>query len=112
MRRFAVLFAASALALQKVPLKRQGTATRRRLSVGGRTDLKTCEDNVFYAEASLGTPPQMVAGLGRADAGRGRGRAPPGGCAEPDGRRPPREGVLGREPGRVGSWRNEYIIGC
>jgi len=58
MRRFAVLFAASTLALEKVPLKRQGTTTRRRLSVGGRTDLKTCEDNVFYAEASLGTPPQ------------------------------------------------------
>ena len=57
MRRFAVLFAATALALEKVPLKRQVT-TRRRLSVGGRTDLKTCDDNVFYAEASLGTPPQ------------------------------------------------------
>ena len=55
MRRFAVLFAASTLALEKVPLKRQGTTARRRLSVGGRTDLKTCEDNVFYAEASLGT---------------------------------------------------------
>ena len=26
--------------------------------MGGRTDLKTCDDNVFYAEASLGTPPQ------------------------------------------------------
>ena len=57
MRRFALLLAASALALQKVPLQRQAT-TRRRLSVGGRTDLKTCDDNVFYAEASLGTPPQ------------------------------------------------------
>ena len=59
MRRLA-LFAASTLALQRVPLKRQGTTTRRRLSVGGRTDLKTCEDNVFYAEASLGTPPQTL----------------------------------------------------
>ena len=58
MRRFALLLAASALALEKVPLKRQGTTTRRRLSVGGRTDLKTCDDNVFYAEAALGTPPQ------------------------------------------------------
>ena len=57
MRRFAVLFAATALALQRVPLQRQVT-TRRKLSVGGRTDLKTCDDNVFYAEASLGTPPQ------------------------------------------------------
>ena len=57
MRRFALLLAASALALEKVPLKRQVT-TRRRLSVGGRTDLKTCDDNVFYAEAALGTPPQ------------------------------------------------------
>ena len=57
MRRFALLLAASTLALQRVPLKRQVT-TRRRLSVGGRTDLKTCDDNVFYAEASLGTPPQ------------------------------------------------------
>ena len=56
--RAQLLLAASTLALQKVPLKRQGTTTRRRLSVGGRTDLKTCEDNVFYAEASLGTPPQ------------------------------------------------------
>ena len=88
MRRF-VLFAAGALALERVPLKRQGTTTRRRLSVGGRTDLKTCEDNVFYAEASLGTPPQtfqrVVAGLEH-DAGGRRGRAPPGGCAEPDGR--------------------------
>ena len=56
--RAQLLLVASTLALQKVPLKRQGTTTRRRLSVGGRTDLKTCEDNVFYAEASLGTPPQ------------------------------------------------------
>ena len=50
--------AATALALQKVPLTRQVTTRRRRLSVGGRTDLKTCDDNVFYAEAALGTPPQ------------------------------------------------------
>ena len=64
MRRFAVLFAAGAVALEKVPLKRQGTTTRRRLSVGGRTDLKTCEDNVFYAEASLGTPPQTFHQVG------------------------------------------------
>ena len=64
--------AATALALQKVPLQRQAT-TRRRLSVGGRTDLKTCDDNVFYAEAALGTPPQTFQLLG----------------------------VLGREPGRV-----------
>ena len=46
-----------------------------------------------------------------ADAGRRRGRAPPGGCAEPDGRRP-REGVLGREPGRVGGLprRNDVYL--
>ena len=56
--RAQLLLAASTLALEKVPLKRQGPTIRRRLSVGGRTDLKTCEDNVFYAEASLGTPPQ------------------------------------------------------
>ena len=55
--RAQLLLAASTLALQRVPLQRQAT-TRRRLSVGGRTDLKTCDDNVFYAEASLGTPPQ------------------------------------------------------
>ena len=55
--RTLLLAATSTLALQKVPLQRQAT-TRRRLSVGGRTDLKTCDDNVFYAEASLGTPPQ------------------------------------------------------
>ena len=50
----------------------------------------------------------MVAGLGIANAGGRRGGAPPGGCAEPDGGRS-REGVLGREPGRVGSWRNGGI---
>ena len=93
--RAQLLLAASTLALQRVPLQRQAT-TRRRLSVGGRTDLKTCDDNVFYAEASLGTPPQtfqLLIDTGSADLWVG-------GRAEPDGRRP-REGVLGREPGRV-----------
>ena len=37
--RAQLLLAASTLALEKVPLKRQGTTARRRLSVGGRTDL-------------------------------------------------------------------------
>ena len=69
MRRFALLLAASALALEKVPLQRHGLAGA------------------------------VVAGLEH-DAGRRRGGAAPGGCAEPDGGRS-REGVLGREPGRV-----------
>ena len=41
--RAQLLLAASTLALQRVPLQRQAT-TRRRLSVGGRTDLKTCDN--------------------------------------------------------------------
>ena len=68
--------AATALALEKVPLQRQVTTTRRRLSVGGRTDLKTCDDNVFYAEASLGTPPQtfqLLIDTGSADLWRAHG---------------------------------------